>query len=410
MLKSKLSRLNQPNGVNYKFKQTLVRWFVLIGLALPPSLGCQQKSAEQPERAMSVRTQVVSIAPYPHTEYLTGEFRARVQSDLSFRISGRVATRLVDVGAKVKEGDLLATIDSLQQTADVTAAVAAVRSAEATLQQAAANARRIEQLLPTQAATQSEFEDAKAEELTARGSLNISKSVLSRAQSQLSFTELRAPASGVVVARAVEVGQVVIAAQKVFTLAVDGEREAVFDAFQRHVSERPIDDKVQLVLVSNPSVKSAGVIREIAPVIDRNNGTVRVKVAIPEPPEAMTLGAPVMGIAKFVPVNVVQLPWTALARHGDQPAVWVVDSSTQRVSLRDVQIQSYSSGQLLITSGLTTGEVVVVEGTQLIRPGQKIKSLNPDDVQSVPRSPPDSALPKEPIEDQGLDAKGVPKP
>ena len=386
MLNSK-SEFRRPDGVLFKHKQTLGGWLALIVLALPFGLGCHQKSAVQAERTLPVRTQVVSITPHPHQEYLTGEFRARVESDLSFRISGRIAARSVDVGAHVQEGDLLATIDSLQQTADVTAAEAAVRSAEAALQQASANARRIAQLLPSQAATQSEFEDAKAEELTAQGSLNISKSALSRAQSQLSFTELRAPASGVIVARAVEAGQVIVAAQKVFTLAVDGEREAVFDAFQRHVSERPIDDKVELVLVSNPNIKTTGIIREIAPVIDRNNGTVRVKLTIPEPPKEMTLGAPVMGIAQFVPINVVQLPWTALARQGSQPAVWVVDPSTQRVSLRDVEIQSYESGQLLITSGLTTGEEVVVEGTQLIRPGQKVKSLNPIDAQGISNKP-----------------------
>jgi membrane fusion protein, multidrug efflux system len=359
---------------------------------------------------MPVRTQTVSIVSHPHTESLTGEYRARVQSDLSFRIGGRISSRMVDVGDRVKTGDLLATIDSLQQTADVTAAVAALRSAEASLQQAAANARRIESLLPSQSATQSEFDDAKAAELTAQGSINISKSVLATAENQLSFTELRAPASGVIIARDAEVGQVVSAAQKVFTLAVDGEREAVFDAFQRHVSERPIDDKVELVLVSNPDVKAAGVIREIAPSIDRNNGTVRVKVAIPNPPDQMTLGAPVMGIARFLPTNVVQLPWTALARQGNSPAVWVVDPNTQQVTEREVVVESYESGELLITSGLQAGEVVVTEGTQLIRPGQKIKSLNQTMTPVSPGAAPGSASPQETVDPQSPDNEGAKQP
>ncbi len=353
-----------------------LRRFITPVVALAACLGCQRKPAEQLDRSMPVRTQTVSIVAHPHTESLTGEYRARIQSDLSFRIGGRIAQRMVDVGDHVRAGDLLATIDSLQQTADVTAAEAALQSAKASLQQAASNARRVELLLPSQSATQSEFEDAKAAELTAQGTINIRESVLSRVQNQLSFTELRAPATGVIITREVEVGQVVNAAQKVFTLAVDGEREAVFDAFQRHVSERPIDDQVELVLVSNPSIKATGIIREIAPSIDRNNGTVRVKVAIPDPPEQMTLGAPVMGIAKFLPTNVVELPWTALARRGHDPAVWVVNPQTQRVSERAVDVESYESGQLLITGGLETGEIIVIEGTQLIRPGQKIQSLN----------------------------------
>ncbi len=258
---------------------------------------------------------------------------------MSFRIGGRIASRAVDVGDQVTKGQLLATIDSLQQIADVTAARAALRSAEAAWQQAAANAKRIEQLLPSQSATQAEFDDAKAAELTAQGSINISKSVLARAENQLSFTELRSPANGVIIAREAEVGNVVSAAQMVFTLAVDGEREAVFDAFQRHVSERPIDDEVQLALVSNPKVKTMGIIREIAPSIDQSNGTVRVKVAIPNPPEQMTLGAPVMGIARFLPSKVVRLPWTALARQNGEPAVWIVDPSNQTVTERVVNVE-----------------------------------------------------------------------
>ena len=337
--------------------------------------GCDRKLETPEERLSGVRTQIVEVIAYPNTESLTGEYRARIQSDLAFRIGGRIATRTVDVGSRVSAGDLLATIDSLQQVADVTAAEAAFQSAEAALFQSSTNAKRIEQLLPSRSATQTEFDDAKAAELIAKGFINISRSVRETAENQLSFTNLKAPASGVIIARSAEVGQVVGAAQTVFTLAVDGEREAVFDVFQRHVAERPTDNKIELSLVSNPSVKTTGFIREIAPSIDQSNGTVRVKVAIPEPPQQMTLGASVIGVAQFVPTDAVKLPWTALSRQGDQAAVWVVDPDSSTVSERVVEVESYASGVLLITGGLSTGEIVVIEGTQLIRPGQKVKSI-----------------------------------
>ncbi len=353
-----------------------VAWMLGLLMSFGASAGgCRQKEQARTDHSLPVSTQVVEVVSYPHTESLTGEYRARVQSALSFRLGGRIASRAVDVGDRVTSGQLLATIDSLQQIADVTAARAALRSAEAAWQQAAANAKRIEQLLPSQSATQAEFDDAKAAELTAQGSINISQSVLARAENQLSFTELRAPADGIIIERAVEVGQVVNAAQSVFTLAVDGEREAVFDAFQRHVSERPIEDKVELTLVSNPQIKTMGIIREIAPSIDQKNGTVRVKVAIPNPPEQMTLGAPVMGIAQFAPTQVVRLPWTALARRDSHAAVWVVDPNSSTVSERVVEVESYASGLLLVTGGLQQGEIVVTEGTQRLRPGQKVKPL-----------------------------------
>ena len=95
--------------------------------------GCDRKRETPEERLSGVRTQIVEVIAYPNTESLTGEYRARIQSDLAFRIGGRIATRTVDVESRVSAGDLLATIDSLQQVADVTAAEAAFQSAEAAL-------------------------------------------------------------------------------------------------------------------------------------------------------------------------------------------------------------------------------------------------------------------------------------
>ncbi len=352
--------------------QTFIFAFACLSLLLN---GCSKKKPPQVDRRLPVRTQVVAYVAHPRTASLTGEFRARIQTDLSFRIGGRIASRKVEVGDHVAAGDVLATIDSLQQEADVTAAKAALRSAEATLQQVAANVTRIERLIPTQSASQVDFDEGKAALLTAQGSINIMKSNLATAESQLSFTKLKSPATGVIIARTAEVGQVVNAAQTVFTLAEEGEREAVFDAFQTHISDRPVDDKIDLTLVSNPAIKTGGVIREIAPSIDQTSGTVRVKVTVPSPPPQMTLGAPVIGVARFRATQVAKLPWTALAREGDQAAVWVVDPASDMVSRKVVQVESYQSGTLLISSGLKDGDVVVTEGAQLIRPGQKVKPI-----------------------------------
>ncbi len=337
--------------------------------------GCNRKKPTRVVLPLAVRTRVVAYVAHPRTASLTGEFRARIQSDLSFRVGGRIASRSVEVGDHVAAGDVLATIDSLQQQADVTAAKAALRSAEATKQQAAATVTRIERLIPTQSASQADYDDAKASLLTAEGSINIMTSNLATAESQLSFTKLKANAAGVIIARTAEVGQVVNAAQTVFTLAEDGDREAIFDAFQTHIYDRPVDDKIDLTLVSNPAVKTSGVIREIAPSIDPTSGTVRVKVTVPSPPPQMKLGAPVVGVAQFRATQVAKLPWTALAREGDQAAVWVVDPATRIVSRKVVQVESYQSGTLLVSSGLKDGDIVVTEGTQLLRPGQEVDPI-----------------------------------
>lgn len=338
-------------------------------------VGCGKENVVEQERSLAVRTQVASVVSHARTASLTGEFRARVQSDLGFRMGGRISSRNVDVGAHVAAGDVLATLDTQEQQADLATAKAALRSAEATLQQATANVERRAALLASRAASQEEYDEAKATFLAAQGSVEIGKSQVSAAESKLDFTEIRADAAGVIIARNAEVGQVVAPAQPVFTLAVDGDREAVFDAFQTHVAERPVDDLIDITLVSNTTVKTTGLLREIAPSIDPASGTVRVKVAISSVPPQMTLGAPVTGVARFQSSNVVMLPWTALYRQGDQAVVWVVDPASSTVSERAVTVHSFVSGMILVGDGLKDGDVVVTDGVQLIRPGQKVNAI-----------------------------------
>lgn len=338
-------------------------------------IGCGHRIAPPLDKTVNVRTEIAEVIARPRRGTLTGEFRAHIQSDLSFRVGGRIASRNVEVGDRVEPGEILASLDTLQRIADVKAARAALRSAQAAQQDALAEADRIEKLLESNSASQAEYDDATAALLTAQGAVEVAKSALATTESQLLFTDLQAESAGLVIAREAEVGQVVGPAETVFTIAEDGDREAVFDVFPTHIPERPVDDVISLTLVSNPNIQTEGTIREIAPSIDPTSGTVRVKVAVPDPPPQMKLGASVIGEAQFRPMDVVQLPWTAMMRKGDQASVWVVDPQTQLVSQRVVKVESHQSGVMLVTAGIQPGEIVVVDGVQLLHPGQKVNPI-----------------------------------
>ncbi len=346
-----------------------------IVLLLLPWTGCGKPPRVAGDDWLAVRVQVVETLERPRSRTLTGEFRSRIRSDLSFRVGGRIESRSVDIGDRVQPGDVLASLDKSQLVADIGAAEAGLQSARASQQKSLAEANRLERLVETKSASLAEYEDSKVNLLTAEGLVEVSQAALESAQRQLLFTDIIANSPGVIIARQAEVGQVVGAAQAVFTVADDGDREAVFDVFPSHIPERPIDDEISLTLLSEPTVKTIGLIREIAPSIDRTTGTVRVKVAVSDPPPQMQLGAPVVGEAKFPPMEVVELPWTALMRNGERNSVWVVDAENQTVSLHDVDVESYVSGVLLVTGGLKPGEIVVVEGAQLLRPGQRVKPI-----------------------------------
>lgn len=304
---------------------------------------------------------------------LTGELAARVQSDLGFRIQGRVAERSVEVGDRVEAGQILARLENSQQLAEVASQQAGLAAAEATLKNATATFDRQKTLLAQGFTTQSSFDSARQAYESARSSLSGAKAALQTAEDALSFTDLKADADGLVTARGAEVGQVVSVAQSVFTVAQDGPRDAIFDVPESVIAQSPQGPgEIEIVLVSDRSVRARGRVREISPAIDLARGTVRVKVSLDETPPAMRLGAPVIGHARLKPRPVVVLPWQAFFSKGTTPAVWVVDRATRAVSLRPIEVDSYRTGEIVVGGGIEPGELVVAAGAQFLRQGEVV--------------------------------------
>jgi RND family efflux transporter MFP subunit len=334
--------------------------------------GCSDRAARSEKPPTLVGTETVRLQERQSSVTLTGEIQARIQSDLSFRVSGRVTARLVDVGAHVNAGDLLARIDPTEQQAEVDAATANVAAAESQLRVATSTFARQKQLISDGFTTRVAFDQAEEGLRTAEGSLEAAKAQLGTSKDALGYTELRADAAGVIIARNLEVGQVAQAAQSAFTLAQDGDRDAVFDVYESMFFREPEDDNIVLTLLSDHNVTAVGHVREVSPTVDAKNATVRVKVAIENPPAAMTLGSAVVGTVRWKPVKQIVLPWSALMATGSAPAVWVVEPATRTVSLKPVRVDSYQTGTVVIKGGLQPGERVVVDGGKLLSPGQAV--------------------------------------
>jgi RND family efflux transporter MFP subunit len=333
-------------------------------------LGACQKDAVASRPATLVRTELVRFQPRQTVIRLTGDIQARVRTELSFRVSGRVIERMVDVGAHVSAGDLLARIDPTEQQADLEGAKAAVSAAEAQLRVASATFERQKTLMVSGFTTRVSFDQAQEALRTAEGSLETANAQLGTSKDALTYTELRASASGVITARNVEVGQVAQSARSAYTLAQDGARDGVFDVYESIFLRQPESDVVTVTLVSDPRITAQGRVREISPTVDPKTATVRVKVAIDNTPEAMTLGSAVTGEGREKPIGKIILPWSALTAASDGPAVWVVDSKTETVSLKGIVVETYEGNSFVVESGLMTGERVVTDGGKLLRPGQ----------------------------------------
>jgi len=162
------------------------------------------------------------------------------------------------------------------------------------------------------------------------------------------------------------------AAQSVFTLAQDGERDAVFDVPESMFFGDVAGGRVSLALVSDSDVTATGYVREVSPAVDPKSSTVRVKVAIQNPPAAMTLGSAIAGTAGMKPATEITVPWSALMAMGSKPAVWIVDPKTKTASLKPVAVGAYEAGSVLIKEGLKAGDRVVVDGGKLLSSGQPV--------------------------------------
>jgi membrane fusion protein, multidrug efflux system len=342
---------------------------VLLGI---PLAACSDHSNVPAERATLVKTALVQPHDRRSAVSLTGEVQARFNADLSFRVSGRVIARLADVGTHVNAGDLLARLDPAEQQADFDAAAAALAAAEAQLRVAQATFDRQSSLLSSGFTTRVAYDNALEQLRTAHSTLDFAKAELGRAREGLGDTELRARAAGVITARSLEIGQVVQAAQPVFTLAQDGERDAVFDVPETIFFGEVDHASVSLSLVSDSGVAGAGSVREISPAVNPKSSTVRVKVAIENPPAEMSLGSAVTGTVAVKAAAEIAVPWTALSASGSKPAVWVVDPKTRTAWLKPVTVGGYEARSVQITEGLNPGDRVVTDGGKLLSSGEPV--------------------------------------
>ncbi len=279
------------------------------GLMCAALAGC--KEPEPPKSGVRpVRTMVVDPKPIEDDRQAVGEIRPRQESDLGFRVGGKVVSRAVDIGASVKRGDLLARIDEQDFQNKQRSAEADVASAEAVLVEVASDRRAPEPacskkpLRREPTTTPPSRTGARAE-----AKLDSAKAALALAKDQLKYTELRADFDGIITAVGVEPGQVVNSGQMVVRLAKPDEIDAVFNVAEAAFRDRQPGERPAIVvnLLSSPGIIAEGIVREVSPVADPATRTYQVKVSLDKPPTAMRFGASVMGRLKATTAPVVVL-------------------------------------------------------------------------------------------------------
>ncbi len=189
----------------------------------------------------------------------------------------------------------------------------------------------------------------------------------------MAWTQLTAPRDGVITSINVQPGQVVSAAQTVMTLAADGKRDAVFDLAEPTLTEKATTTPIRIALLSNPALKADGQFRDISPQADSQTRTWRLRVTLTNPPADMALGSTVLGTFPGKVDQVIALPASALTRAGERPAVFVVNSKTQQIQVRPIQLTRFDAQQIYLSAGVQPGERVVTAGVKTLLPGERVR-------------------------------------
>jgi RND family efflux transporter MFP subunit len=344
--------------------------------------GCSRGAAKAPSSVPHL-VRVVEIesagAGAYEARHYTGVVRARTESNLGFRVAGKVAERLVNAGESVKNGQPLLRLDAVDFQLALQSAHAGVEAARALQIQTSLERERVRGLVEQRAEARDLLEKADAAADSSAAQLRSAEARAEQAANQAAYTTLYADADGVVMTTLAEPGQVVTAGQAVVVLAKDGRREAAVDIPESSL-ERIRQHEATAQLYLSPAVVVPATLRELSGVADPVARTFQARYVLEGDPSHFPLGATVtvrVSMSRDSAQPATEIPLGSLIDRGEGAAVWVVDPKTSTLQKRAVSVMKLGAESALIGQGLQPGDLVVSLGVQLLNAGQVVRIMKP---------------------------------
>jgi RND family efflux transporter MFP subunit len=379
MLEDRASRRLDVSSapLNFAGARTARTAAAIAALTLLPLLAaCQDPTASAstaPDRPVQV--QRVAFANEGAAREFVGVVRARYETDLGFRVAGKITERRVNVGDHVRVGEVIARLDPADLKLQVQSAEAELAAATSVLAQATADFDRYNSLKSRGYASLADFDRKTAAKDEAEGRIEHARRSLDLARNQVDYSELKADADGVITATSAEPGQVVAIGQAVVKLAHRGEKEAVVALPETWLAEAR-KSQATVKLWSDPDSKYTARLRELSPQADPATRTYAAKFTIDDRSDAIALGmtATVM-LSHAANAQVAKLPLAAIINRGAGPSVYLVDDKSA-LELRPVTVASFTEDAAIVTAGISAGDKVVTLGVQKLNPGLKVRTLD----------------------------------
>jgi RND family efflux transporter MFP subunit len=349
---------------------------ILAPLAAVVLAACNPTTAQQSTPARPVLVTSVHYQAQVSDRSFVGTIRPRIESDLGFRVAGKVSKRLVEVGALVQAGQPLAMLDEVDLNLQAEQAQAELNAATGVLAQAGAAETRAKELRQKGWSTDAQLDQAKAAADEARARLNRAQRSVELTKNSLSYATLAADAPGVVTATLIEPGQVVTAGQTAIRVARLAEKEVVV-AIPETLLTRAKSGEAQVSIWSEPGKHYVARLRELAPSADPTTRTYLAKFSVPDAGNDVQLGmTATLILSDPASERVARLPLSALFDQGDGPSLYVADSKTGAVTLERVAVKAYERNDVLISGGVAEGANVVALGVQKLNPAEKVRVVS----------------------------------
>jgi multidrug efflux system membrane fusion protein len=338
--------------------------------------GCSSHAAapEAPRYALVAHPQSAEAG---RAEVYSGDVHARYESQLGFRVAGKIRARLVDVGNHVDAGQALAELDPLDLKLQVASAQATLTSALAARDLAQSEHARYRALLDKHYISQTQFDTQENTLKNALAQVAAAQAALAVARNQAEYTTLKADHAGVITAISAEAGQVVTAGQAIATLARDGAIEVEIAVPENRVGDYAVGTPAVLEAWADAGNHLSGHLREIAPEADRTTRTYRVRVGVDGNPPSLKLGQTAR--VYFTSADAAQrqiVPLSALSESTGKAAVFVVDKRTHQVHLTPVDVAAYREQGVVLASGVDAGQWIVTAGVHKLRDGDAITPVD----------------------------------
>lgn len=355
-----------------------IRKPAIAALLLIPAVGlagCGKKAEAESKPSRPVLVSTVHYQPESPSRSFVGTIRPRIETDIGFRVAGKVAKRVVEVGQTVQVGQTLGTLDEVDLKLQAEQAAAELSAATGVLANASAAEGRAIELRSKGWATQAQLDQAKASGDEARARLNRAERQVELTKNSLSYATLVADTAGVVTATLIDPGQVVAAGQAAIRVARFAEKEAVV-AIPETLIGRAKDGAASVSLWSEPGKTYQAKLREIAPNADTATRTYLAKFSLPDADDKVALGmTATLTLLDPKTERIARVPLSALFSQGNQSSLYTVNDAGE-ITLRPVKVKTYESTDAIITGGVDDGAKVVTLGVQKLDPAQKVRVVS----------------------------------